>query len=117
MSRQAWANPAPTNGRYSRLGNNLRDVVLVDSRSAPVSSPAPAPGSAGNKAGIVPQGWVQQIGSDGEVDTMQFDNRTGAIRYQANINQFVVPYVSGGWPPDPQAGQPGHTTQRPPGEG
>jgi hypothetical protein len=115
--RQCWANPAPASGRYSRAGNNLRDVVLVDSRSAPSLSPAPAPGTAGNLKGIVPQGWVQQIGSDGEVDTMQFDNRTGTIRYQANINQFVVPYISGGWPPDPQAGKPGHTPQRPPGAG
>lgn len=115
--RQAWANPTPTNGAYARAGNNYRDVVFVDSRSAPLLSPAPAPGTSGNPAGIVPQGWVQQIGADGEVDTMQFDMRTGSLVYQANINQFVVPYVSGGWPPDPQAGQPGHTPQRPPGEG
>lgn len=115
--RQAWANPHPANNSYSRKGNNLVDIVLVDSRSAPTTSPAPAPGQPGNLAGIVPQGWVQQIGSDGEVDTMQFDNRAGPTRYQANINQFVVPYISGGWPPDPQAGKPGHTPQRPPGEG
>jgi len=115
--RQAWANPTPTGGKYTRKGTLTTDVVLVDSRSAPTSSPAPAPGTAGNLKGIVPQGWVQQIGSDGEVDTMQFDNRTGTLRYQANINQFVVPYFTGGWPPDPQLGQPGHTPQRPPGEG
>jgi hypothetical protein len=99
------------------VGNLTTDVILVDSRSAPATSPASAPGSAGNLKGIVPQGWVQQIGSDGEVDTMQFDVRTGTTRYQANINQFVVPYISGGWPPDPLAGQPGHTPQRPPGAG
>lgn len=113
--RQSWANPAPALGGYSRAGNNLRDVILVDSRSAPTTSPAPAPFTAGNLAGIVPQGYVKQIGSDGEVDTMQFDNRTGPTVYQANINQFVVPYFSGGWPPDPQNGQPGHTPQRGPG--
>ena len=112
MARQAWANPNPSGGRYTLIHNNLTDVVLVDSRSAPRTSPAPAPGSAGNPAGIVPQGWVKQIGSDGAVDTMQFDLRTGTTVYQANINQFVVPYFSGGWPPDPQFGQPGHTSQR-----
>ncbi len=117
MSRQLWANPTPASGRYSRAGNNYRDTVFVDSRSAPVSSPAPAPGQPGNLQGIVPQGWVQQIGSDGEVDTMLVDARSGQNRYLANITQFVVPYVTGGWPPDPQAGQPGHTTQRPTGAG
>ena len=117
MSRQAWANPNPASGAYARSGNNYLDVVFVDSRSAPTTTPAPAPGSAGNLLGIVPQGWIQQIGADGEVDTMLANNQSGAIRYQANISQFVYPYVSGGWPPDPQAGQPGHTVQRPPGAG
>lgn len=117
MSRQLWANPTPANNRYIRVGNNFRDVVFVDSRSAPTSSPAPAPGTAGNLKGIVPQGYVQQIGSDGEVDSILANNQTGSIRYLANISQFVVPYVTGGWPPDPQAGRPGHTTQRPTGAG
>lgn len=117
MSRTAWANPNPAGGKYTRAGNNLRDVVLVDSRVAPRVSPAPAPGSAGNLAGIVPLGYVQQIGSDGEVDTMLVDVRSGSTRYDANITQFVVPYFSGGWPPDPQSGQPGHTQQRPTGAG
>jgi hypothetical protein len=117
VSRQCWANPSPANNAYTRKGNLTTDVILVDSRSAPTSSPAPAPGGGGNPKGIVPQGWIRQIGSDEEVDTMLVDARSGTNQWRANITQFVVPYISGGWPPDPQAGQPGHTPQRPPGEG
>lgn len=76
MSRQAWANPLPTNNAYTRKGNLTSDVILVDSRSAPSSSPAPAPGSTGNPRGIVPLGWIRQIGSDEEVDTMMADSRS-----------------------------------------
>lgn len=113
-----WANPSPATGAYRRAGNLFRDVIFVDQTKAPTSSPAPAPFTAGNLAGIVPQGWVQQIGNDGEVDTMQSDQRTGALRYQVLINQWIVPYDGwAGWPPDPQAGQPGHSAQRPTGEG
>lgn len=117
MSRQAWANPNPAGGAYQRKGTLMTDVVLVDSRSAPASSPAPTPGSTGNPAGIVPAGYVRQIGSDTEVDTMLADQRSGNTVYRALITQFVVPYYTGGWPADPQAGQPGHTPQRPTGAG
>lgn len=123
MSRQCWANPSPSGGKYTLVGGAggasrlYFDRIMVDRAVAPTTSPAPAPGQPGNLAGVVPQGWVKQIGSDGEVDTMQADTRSGSLVYDANITQFVVPYFSGGWPPDPQLGQPGHTPQRPTGAG
>jgi len=80
----------------------------VESTVAPTSSPA----LAGNV--IVPVGYIRQIGSDGETDT-RWTSVQG--RVVSNISQFVVPYFSGGWPPDPLLGTPGHTSQRPPGEG
>lgn len=89
MSRQMWANPSPAGGAYTRSGNNYRDVVFVDSRSSPTSSPAPAPGTSGNLRGIVPQGWVQQIGADGEVDTMLFDVRAGTSSISAYLAAVV----------------------------
>jgi hypothetical protein len=82
--------------------------VFVDSAVAPTFSPAPA----GNP--IVPVGYIRQIGSDGYEDT-RFLAIAGVVK--PYITSFVVPYYSGGWPPDPQIGQPGHTSQRPPGEG
>jgi hypothetical protein len=83
-------------------------VVYVDSSVSPSISPAPA----GNP--IVPAGYIRQIGSDGETDT-RWLKVNGVV--QPNIFQFVVPYFTGGWPPDPLTGQPGHTPQRPTGEG
>jgi hypothetical protein len=82
--------------------------IFVDSAVAPTSSPA----LAGNP--IVPAGYIRQIGSDGYPDT-QFLIINGVVK--PYITQFVVPYYSGGWPPDPQIGAPGHTPQRPTGEG
>jgi hypothetical protein len=84
------------------------DVVYVDSAFAPTTSPAPA----GHP--IVPQGYVRQIGSDGFIDTGPLSIKGQVV---PNIDQFVVPYYTGGWPPDPLIGQPGHTPQRPTGEG
>ncbi len=69
--------------------------------------PSISPAPAGNGT-IVPAGWVLQIGSDGEADTMLADTRSGLLAYDANISQWVIPYATGGWPPDPLAGQPGH---------
>lgn len=112
--KQTWANPSPAGGKFGRKGNLFTDVIFVDSKVAPLQSPAPAPFSAGNLAGIVPAGYVEQIGNDGEVDTLQ-QQVSGA--YLANITQFVYPYFTGGWPSDPQSGQPGHTQQRPTGQG
>ena len=83
----------------------------MDRAVAPSASPAPA----GNP--IVPIGWVKQIGSDGEQDTALSDNRTGTLQTVPNITQWVVPYFSGGWPPDPLFGTPGHDQQRPTGAG
>lgn len=109
---------APIPAAYQRAGNLFRDVIFVDSSVAPLVSPAPAPGSAGNLAGIVPQGWVQQIGNDGEVDTMAAVTIGAQLTRQANIYQWLIPYDGwAAWPPDPQRGQPGHTAQRPTGEG
>lgn len=82
--------------------------IFVDSAVAPTSSPA----LAGNA--IVPAGYIRQIGSDGYADT-QFLILNGVVK--PYITSFCVPYYSGGWPPDPQIGQPGHTPQRPTGEG
>lgn len=106
MSRTVWVNPNPATGRVTK-----RDIIFIDSKSAPTSSPAPA----GHP--VVPVGWVQQMGGEGEVDTLLPDTRSGSTVYQPQIYQFVVPYFTGGWPPDPQAGQPGHTQQRPTGAG
>jgi hypothetical protein len=118
MAKMTWANPSPVGGSYQRRGNLFTDVIFVDSKVAPLTSPAPAPGSAGNLAGIVPAGYVQQIGNDGEVDTMAAITIGSVVTRQANIWQWIVPYDGwAAWPPDPQNGQPGHTAQRPTGEG
>jgi hypothetical protein len=60
----------------------------------------------------VPAGYILQIGSDGSVDTRWIKINGVPV---SNIDQFVVPYYSGGWPPDPLIGTPGHTAQRPVG--
>lgn len=118
MAKTTWANPSPAGGAFTRAGNLYRDVIFVDSKVAPLVSPAPAPGTPGNLAGIVPQGWIQQIGNDGEVDTFAHITIGGQVTIQANIWQWIVPYDGWmAWPPDPQRGQPGHTAQRPTGEG
>ena len=97
--RQCWLAPNTT---------TQPQQVFVESTKAPTSSPAPG----GNP--IVPAGYIRQIGSDGETDTRWL---TVKGKVQANIFQFVVPYFTGGWPPDPLNGTPGHTPQRPTGEG
>ena len=97
--RQCWKAPDRT---------TQPQTVFVDSAVAPTQSPAPA----GNP--IVPAGYIRQIGSDGFVDTR--DLKVNGV-VQPNIDQFCVPYFTGGWPPDPLTGQPGHTPQRPTGEG
>lgn len=83
----------------------------MDSSIAPSRSPAPA----GNP--VVPTGWVRQVGSDREIDTNLPDTRSGSTVYQTRIYQWTVPYVTGGWPPDPLFGQPGHQLQRGTGAG
>ena len=89
--RQTWLNP-----------QNYKQYVIADSRIAPAISPAPA----GNA--IVPAGYIRQIGSEGGVDTGPLFINGLPV---ANITQFVMPYYSGGFPPDPLAGTPGHTPQ------
>jgi hypothetical protein len=93
--RQVWLAPDPV---------TQPQQIFVDSSVMPTQSPAPA----GNP--IVPAGYIHQIGSDGSVDTRWLSINGQVV---SNIDQFVVPYFSGGWPPDPQFGQPGHTPQRP----
>jgi len=83
-------------------------TVFVESRFAPVVSPAP-PGHP-----IVPTGYIRQIGSDGFADTRFLSINGKVVPY---IDQFCVPYFTGGWPPDPLSGTPGHTAQRPTGAG
>lgn len=83
-------------------------TIFVDSAVAPKVSPCPG----GNP--IVPAGYIRQIGSDGFADT-RFMLINGVPK--PYISQFCVPYFTGGWPPDPLLGQPGHTPQRPTGEG
>jgi hypothetical protein len=97
--RQCWLAPDVT---------TQPQQIFVESSVAPTSSPAPG----GNP--IVPAGYIRQIGSDGEVDTRWLSVHGSVV---ANISQFVVPYFTGGWPPDPLFGTPGHTAQRPTGEG
>lgn len=97
--REAWYAP----DRVSQP-----QIVFVDSAYAPATSPAP-PGNA-----IVPTGYIRQIGSDGYEDTRFLSIKGVVVPY---IDQFCVPYYTGGWPPDPLTGQPGHTPQRPTGEG
>jgi hypothetical protein len=75
--------------------------VYVDSSVAPAESPA-APGHP-----IVPEGYVRQIAQNGSQDNVLPMNGS----FLPQITQFCVPYVSGGWPPDPLAGEPGHTMQ------
>jgi hypothetical protein len=101
---QIWVNPNPSSSPSHRHGPSLnQDWVRVASEIAPTTSPAPV----GN--GVVPDGWVLQMGDEGEFDTMLLDNRTTPPQYRANLTQATVPYYSGGWPPDPLIGTPGHT--------
>lgn len=83
--------------------------MRVASELQPTTSPAP-PGHP-----IVPAGWVLQMGDEGEQDTLFVDNRTGTPVFRADITQPTVPYYTGGWPPDPLIGQPGHTPPGPTG--
>lgn len=97
---QIWVDPTSVQNPAQRFGPSLNvRFVRVASELAPTQSPAPA----GNA--IVPAGWILQMGDEGEQDMMLTVN--GAPR--ANITQPTVPYYSGGWPPDPQIGKPGHT--------
>lgn len=50
-----------------------------------------------------------QMGDEGEQDTMFVDTRSGTAVYRSNITQPTIPLYTGGWPPDPLAGQSGHT--------
>lgn len=109
--RTCWVNPNPSGGQLTK-----QQVIFADRAVAPnVPVGTPVPAGTGNP--IVPDGYVRQIGSDGEADNVLGDNRSGSLLYDANIAQFCVPYISGGWPPDPLAGTVGHTTQRPTGAG
>ena len=94
MARQVWVDP----------NNAAAKPVFVDSSISP-QVPLGTPAPAGNP--VVPAGYVQQVGQDGFRDSTTFDATQGI--YVPMIRQFTVPYFSGGWPPDPLAGQPGHT--------
>lgn len=99
-----WVDPTSAQNPTQRKGSSLnRRFVRVASELQPVSSPAP-PGHP-----IVPSGWVLQMGDEGEQDTLFVDTRSGSTVYRANITQPTVPLYTGGWPPDPLAGQSGHT--------
>lgn len=120
---QLWINPSPqaavagdgalygefkygerVYGSPTRIASNLDTrFVRVASELAPTQSPAPA-GHA-----IVPEGWVRQMGDEGEEDMGLVDARTTPATPAATMSQFTVPYYTGGWPPDPLIGQPGHT--------
>lgn len=94
-----WVNPNPPGG----ILRKPRDFCRVASELQPTTSPAP-PGHP-----IVPTGWVLQMGDEGEQDTMFVDTRSGTAVYRSNITQPTIPLYTGGWPPDPLAGQSGHT--------
>ncbi len=64
--KQTWAYPNPANGAYGCNGNLYTDVIFVDPSVAPTVSPAPARGQPANLNGCGAQGWVKQIGNDGE---------------------------------------------------
>lgn len=108
MARQCWIHPTDPTNR-----------VFIDSAVAPPLIPGTTNVSAGNAT--VPAGYIRQLGTDGFKDT-------GAWNYNGNVNNnaqvpglplpglpmpniFIpgVPYFTGGWPPDPLAGQPYHT--------
>jgi hypothetical protein len=94
MSRQVWIDP-----------NNSKNRVFIDSKIAPPLQPGTNNVSAGNAT--VPAGYIRQIGWDGFMDTGAWNYFNGLP--QVNIFIPGVPYFTGGWPPDPQAGQPYHT--------
>lgn len=85
-----------TYGAADRVAPDL-DVnrIRVASEFAPQTSPAPA-GHA-----IVPEGWVRQMGDEGENDMALADTRNGALQYDATMTPITVPINSGGWPPLP----------------
>jgi hypothetical protein len=101
---QIWVDPTSIQDPTKRKGPSLNQrFVRVASELAPTTSPAPA----GNA--LVPAGYVLQMGDDTEQDMLFADTRSGATQYRSNITQPTVPYYTGGWPPDPLIGTPGHT--------
>ncbi len=107
---QVWINPNSIGTSVSRRkASSLdQDFVRIASELAPTVSPA-----SGHP--VVPDGWVLQMGDEGEADTMLKDTRGAALAYRANITQPTVPLYTGGWPPDPLSGQSGHTPPAPAG--
>lgn len=103
----AWSD-ADVATDWSKLINPRKAIALdvntmrVASELGPRQSPA-----SGNA--IVPDGWVLMMGDEGEWDRLLIDARADPSAYVANASQLVVPYYSGGWPPDPLIGTPGHT--------
>jgi hypothetical protein len=63
--KQTWAYPNPANGAYSCNGNLYTDVIFVDPSVARTVS-APARGQPASLNGCGAQGWVKQIGNNGE---------------------------------------------------
>lgn len=112
---QLWINPvaqnslAATGARYGefKYGERVYGIpvrisvgqdttrIRVASEFAPQTSPAPA-GHA-----IVPEGWVRQMGDEGENDMALADTRSGVLQYDATMTPITVPINSGGWPPLP----------------
>ena len=72
---------------------------------------------------MVPAGFIKQITPDGYKDTggevwtgsQQLAGTPQPGIPQPNIYIPGVPYFTGGWPPDPLSGQPGHTPPTDPG--
>lgn len=104
MARQCWIDP--NNGRR----------YFIDSKIAPPLQPGTTNVSAGNAT--VPSGAIRQVSPDGFMDTGAW-NYLGSQRLQnvpfpglPQVNIFIpgTPYFTGGWPPDPLAGQPYHTS-------
>lgn len=96
MARQCWIDP-----------NNHTNRIFIDSAVAPPLQAGSTCVSAGNA--VVPVGFIRQIGVDGFMDTGAWNFFNG--QPQPNIFIPGVPYFTGGWPPDPLAGQPYHTPQ------
>lgn len=93
---------------------NSRNRIYIDSKIAPPVQPGTVNVSAGNAT--VPAGFIKQIGWDGFMDTgltwIGSQQLVGTPQLgvpQPNIYIPGVPYFTGGWPPDPLAGQPYHT--------
>jgi hypothetical protein len=90
-----WVAPLSASAAVGTRKSPSQDTrrIRVASEFSPQVSPAPA-----NNGTIVPEGWIRQMGDEGETDVSLGDTRNGPLQYDATFTPITVPIFSGGWP-------------------